>query len=143
MIMAADTQPGTSAFVALQGERYISLTTFRRDGTPVATIVWFVEHSHGLAVYTGTQSGKVKRLRHTANVTLAPCTIRGAITGPTLMGNARLVDDATQIAAIRAALAKKYGFQSWALTMLDRMRHLFTAEKETAWAYIVISPLGG
>ncbi|MBA3826920.1 MAG: PPOX class F420-dependent oxidoreductase [Ktedonobacterales bacterium] len=141
--MGADTQPGTRSFAALEGERYINLTTFRRDGTGVATPVWFVEHHGGLALYTAATAGKVKRLRHTAHVTLAPCTVRGAVTGPTLVGNARLLEDAAEIVAIRAALLKKYGFQRRALLAIETISGIFSRRARLAQdAYITITPLG-
>ena len=34
------------------GQRYISLETYRRNGTPVRTPVWFVEHNGQLMFYT-------------------------------------------------------------------------------------------
>jgi uncharacterized protein len=54
-------------------ERYISITTFRRDGTPVATPVWVVAEGGRLYVWTGAQTGKAKRIRHHPAVTVAPC----------------------------------------------------------------------
>jgi uncharacterized protein len=141
--MVADTQPETRSFAALEGERYISLTTFRRDGTGVATPVWFVEHNGGVALYTGATSGKVKRLRHTAHVTLAPCTARGAVTGPTLVGNARLLDQRGEAVAIRRALLRKYGFQWRALQAFEAISGIFSRRARLAQdAYIAIAPLG-
>ncbi len=141
--MVADTRTETTSFAALDGERYISLTTFRRDGTGVATPVWFVEHEGGLALYTGATSGKVKRLHHTAHVTLAPCTVRGAVTGPTLVGTARVVTDSAATAAIRAALLRKYGFQRRALLAIEAISGIFSRRARLAQdAYITITPLG-
>src|SRR5918993_351000 len=47
---------------ALPG-RYLSLTSFRRDGTGVATPVWFVEDGGRLLVETDAGSYKVRRIR--------------------------------------------------------------------------------
>ena len=44
---------------------YVSLTTFRRTGVPVRTPVWAAPDGATLVVWTRTDSGKVKRLRHT------------------------------------------------------------------------------
>jgi hypothetical protein len=49
------------------GERFVSLTTFRRDGTPVATPVWIARDGDALVVTTPADSGKVKRLRSTGS----------------------------------------------------------------------------
>ena len=56
-------RPGTvtSAFAG----KYLSLTSFRRDGTGVATPVWFVEVDGRLLVETDAGSYKVRRIRAT------------------------------------------------------------------------------
>lgn len=65
--------------------RYLNLETFRRDGRGVRTPVWFapasVEAKPVLYVYTLAQSGKAKRIRRSGRVRIAPCDMRGHITG--------------------------------------------------------------
>jgi hypothetical protein len=56
----------------LAKSKYISLTTFRRDGTPVATPVWVAQQGDELVVYTVRSSGKAKRLRNSSRVSVAP-----------------------------------------------------------------------
>jgi PPOX class probable F420-dependent enzyme len=73
---------------------YLSLTTFRRDGTPVATPVWVAQQGDELVAFTSRSSGKAKRLRNDGRVLLAPCDMRGRLTGDTAEGAARLQDDA-------------------------------------------------
>src|SRR5260370_26561911 len=64
--------------MALADERYMLLTTFRRDGTPVATPVWVTPYDeHSVAFWTSSGSGKAKRLAlaampFTPGVKLAP-----------------------------------------------------------------------
>ena len=57
--------------------KYLSLTTYRRDGTPVSTPVWFVEEDGRLLVTTAADSYKAKRLRRNPAAMVAPCTARG------------------------------------------------------------------
>ena len=57
--------------------KYLSLTTYRRDGTPVSTPVWFVEEDGRLFVTTAADSYKAKRLRRNPAAMVAPCTARG------------------------------------------------------------------
>ena len=48
-----------SGVSTLAGEKYISLTTFKQDGTPVATPVWVVsDDGRRLLVWTGPQTWK-------------------------------------------------------------------------------------
>src|SRR5215467_4515 len=77
----------------LQGQRYISLTSFRKNGVPVTTPVWFGEKGGKLYVFSNPKAGKVKRIRNNSLVLLAPCTMRGRITGPELRGKARILPE--------------------------------------------------
>lgn len=61
--------------------KYLSLTTYRRDGTPVSTPVWFVEEHGRLFVTTAADSYKAKRLRRNPAAMVAPCTARGVPKG--------------------------------------------------------------
>jgi hypothetical protein len=51
--------------------KYLSLTSFKRDGTGVATPVWFVADGERLLISTDAQSFKVKRIRRNPRVTVA------------------------------------------------------------------------
>src|SRR5207248_8837565 len=75
----------------ITGQKYISLATFRKNGAAVHTPVWFGEKDGKLYVMTRSDSGKYKRLRNNAKVRIAPCTIRGKITGPEFSATARLL----------------------------------------------------
>lgn len=55
---------------------YLSLTTFRRDGTAVPPPVWLVRDGKALRVITQADSGKAKRLRNDSRVLVAPCDAR-------------------------------------------------------------------
>ena len=76
---------------AIHGKKYISLATFRKNGVPVHTPVWFAEENGKLYVFTNPTSGKVKRIRNNPEVRIAPSTIRGKITGPEFAGRARIL----------------------------------------------------
>jgi uncharacterized protein len=89
------------------GQKYISLETFRKNGQGVKTPVWFVRHNDALYVYTEADSGKVKRLRNNPRVRVAICNMRGAVKGPWLDANASLVDGDERVAADKL-LDRKY-----------------------------------
>ena len=60
----------------IQGQKYISLTTFRKTGAGVATTVWFGEQDGKLYVMTRSDMGKTKRIRNNPQVRVArpaPC----------------------------------------------------------------------
>ena len=73
------------------GQKYISLATFRKSGAPVLTPVWFGEEDDKLYVMTRSDSGKYKRMRNNSRVRIAPCTVRGKITGPDFAATARIL----------------------------------------------------
>lgn len=89
--------------------RYVSLTTYRRDGTPVATPVWQVPHGGELWIVTEAGSGKVKRIRKNPQVRVQPCSVRGKVEpdAPSATGTARLLDD-DGTARARQLLARRY-----------------------------------
>ena len=90
--------------------KYISLTTYRRDGTAVATPVWFVQQGDRLLVRTGTASGKVKRIRRNPAVQVAECTAGGRVRGQQASGVARVLSGPEADAA-EGLVNRKYWFE--------------------------------
>ena len=91
----------------IHGQYYISLVTFRKSGAPVYTPIWFAEENDRLYFMTGSKLGKVKRIRNNPQVKIAPCTIRGKITGPEFSATARILP-AEDAARVRRAIKAKY-----------------------------------
>ncbi|AGL17941.1 PPOX class F420-dependent oxidoreductase [Actinoplanes sp. N902-109] len=89
--------------------KQVSLTTYRKDGTPVATPVWQVTDGDEVIVVSEADAWKVKRIRNNSSVTLTPCDFRGRIPAGavTVAATARLLDDAGTAHA-RDLLARKY-----------------------------------
>jgi uncharacterized protein len=79
---------------SLAGERYISLTTFKRDGSPVSTPVWVTsDDGRRLLVWSGALTWKVRRLRRDPRVLVAAASFRGVERGARIAGRARVVAD--------------------------------------------------
>ncbi len=93
---------------AIGEPKYILLTTFRRDGTPVATPVWCVRDGETLRVTTQGSSGKARRIRNNGQVTVAPCDMRGRPKGPAVAATAR-IDDADRSTETARLIARRYG----------------------------------
>ena len=91
----------------IRGQKYISLTTFRKTGVGVATPVWFGEENGKLYVMTISTMGKTKRIRNNPQVKVAPCTIRGKVTGPEFAATARLLPP-EDFPSARKTLTRKY-----------------------------------
>ena len=105
----------------LARERYLSLATFRRDGTQVKTPVWFTVMDGKLYVVTAGNTGKVKRLRHTSRALVAPSDARGGVRGAWRDATARIVADPVLIERAHDALVAKYGWQARLLDLFARM----------------------
>ena len=97
-----------SALVALHDKKYLSVTTYRRNGEAVATPVEFLLREGAIYFLTLASSGKVKRLRRNTNVRLAACTMRGKLLGPSFDGQATLLDESVG-QTLQADFANKYG----------------------------------
>lgn len=98
-------------------ERYVNLETFRRDGTGVKTPVWVAEVEGRLYAVTDGTAAKVKRIRATRRVRLAPCDWRGGVSGEWVEGTGRVVEDHRLLIRANEALTAKYGWQMWLLNV--------------------------
>jgi Pyridoxamine 5'-phosphate oxidase. len=111
------------------GQRYINLTTFRRDGRAVATPVWFVMHEGRLYVYTEAASGKAKRVRANGQAQIAPSDVRGRPLGPFVPAGARQVREEALRTRLEEAFRHKYGWQyrlfALVAALLRRGEHVF------------------
>lgn len=100
--MSAHTPP-------LADESYISLETFKKDGTGVKTPVWTAPLDGKLVVYSRDTAYKVKRLRRDPRARVAACDMRGKVRGPWLDAKGRILDNGEDIRRAHDALRAKYG----------------------------------
>lgn len=88
--------------------KYVMLTTFKKDGTPVGTPLWAALDNGRLYIWTVTDSWKVKRIRRNPEVTLQPCDVRGKTTGEIVKGTALVLDEAGSDRT-RNLIKRRYG----------------------------------
>jgi uncharacterized protein len=91
----------------IQNQKYISLKTFRKNGAAVATPVWFGEEADKLYIMTRSDMGKTKRIRNNPQVQVAPCTIRGKLTGTEFAALAKILPP-EEHAHARQTINRKY-----------------------------------
>ena len=89
--------------------KYLSLTSYKRDGTGVATPVWFVIDDGRLLVMTDPESFKAKRIHRNPDVTISACTATGRLRGNAVPARAELLPDSER-ARLDQLMADKY---SW------------------------------
>ena len=89
---------------------YVSLTTYRKDGTAVATPIWIAPSDGRLYFFSETKAWKVKRIGNNSDVTMQPCSVRGVIKqgSPIVEGSARVLEFGDS-ARVRKIMNKKYG----------------------------------
>src|SRR5262249_41240016 len=108
--------------------KYLSVTTFRRDGSPVATPVWFVRDCERLLAETDGASGKVRRLRHDPHVLIAPCRAMGTITGEQVDARIEILPDLERPRAERL-LKRKYRFDLVYVRPIRAIQSLFRRDR--------------
>jgi len=111
-----------SEFERLAAEKYVMVTTFRKNGAAVPTPVWAAGYDGELVLWSNAQAGKVKRIRNNGRVEVQACDLRGKSThGEVVKGEARLLDsEATE--KTRSTIAKKYGIVGQVTMFFSRLR---------------------
>lgn len=95
---------------SLSRSRYALLRTFRRDGRPVDTPIWFA-HDADAIVFRTKIGPKTKRLSARPDVELVACDYRGRVTDPaTFTGRATVLSGADAQRA-NQLLHQRYGWQ--------------------------------
>ncbi|MGW4792301.1 PPOX class F420-dependent oxidoreductase [Nonomuraea sp. NPDC004297] len=102
-------------------EQYVSVTSYRKDGTPVATPVWAVQDGAAVLIWTAADSGKVKRIRNNPEVSVAGCDFRGKLNTPPVQGRAEILD-AAATERVRDLLRRKYGLMGRLTILGSRLR---------------------
>ncbi len=105
---------------ALAEEKYLSLTTFKKDGTPKPVPVWPVDAGDGrVGFITSSRTWKVKRMKNNNRVVVQPSDARGRVKEGTepVSGTAELLADET-FERMDRLVSKKYGFQLKMINLL-------------------------
>jgi len=110
-------------------QKYINLETYKKDGTPIRTPVWFVIDKDLIYVITRDSTGKVKRLGNNQDVRIVPCSFKGEPKNEWVKGKAEVTtgEEADEIIKLRK---KKYG-------MLARLTGIFTSQKGNLVVYSI------
>ena len=110
-------------------QKYINLETYRRDGTPVKTPVWFVIDNDLIYVRTRDSTGKVKRLKNNQDVRIVSCSFKGEPKNEWVKGKTEMITGEEADKAIKLR-KKKYG-------MFARLSGIFTSQKGNLVVYSI------
>lgn len=110
-----------NTFADVAKAKYILLTTFTKDGRPKPTPIWAAPDGDRLLVITEADSWKVKRIRNTPRVTLAPCDVRGNPKGDAVAAQAAILAP-THNAAVYDAIGKRYGLIGKVFNLFSKLR---------------------
>ena len=106
------------------------LTTYRRNGAPVGTPVHIAVDGDHAFVRTWNTAGKMKRIRTTPTVELAPSTVRGEPTGPAIHARARILAGDEAQRAGRAIAHKYLILHGIVIPLFHRLRQYQTTQIE-------------
>ena len=107
-------------FSQFEGEKVISLETYRRNGQPARTPVWFLKEDGTLYVHTDDITGKVKRIRQNPTVRVAPSHFRGKPKAEYIEARAELESSPGAVEKYHSKIYKKYGLQGTFTRFLQR-----------------------
>ena len=105
----------------LGDEKFVSLTTFKRNGDAVASPMWIVGDGKQLLGWTPADAWKVKRIRHNPRVTLTACGRTGKVQAgqPVFNGTAEVITDPAEVARVESLIKHKYGLEFRVVTLIE------------------------
>ena len=110
----------------LDTAKYVSFTTYKKDGTPVSLPVWVVPFEGGYAFTTDHDAFKVKRVRRDPRASLAVCTFKGQVaSGAAVHVGTAVILDGPDSQRVATLVRKKYRVMYLAIVAQSAMRRLF------------------
>jgi PPOX class probable F420-dependent enzyme len=118
--------------MALSDEKYIRVTTFKKDGTEVSTPTWVVALDDGkIGFYTSSTSGKAKRLKNNPKVVVQPSDGRGrAKPGTSPLDGTAVVVTGPERDVIYDKVVAKYGFMTKVTRFLAKVGGFVKRKKQ-------------
>lgn len=101
--------------------KFVSLVTYRRDGSAVASAMWIAQDGPDLVVWTPADTWKVKRVRHDPRVVLVRSNRTGKVdpVEPELLGTAVVEDTPDAVSRAEQLIRRKYGVEFVLITTIE------------------------
>ena len=93
---------------ALFPGRFLSVTSFKRDGTGVATPVWSVSDGRRLFAFTDLRSAKIRRIHRNPRVLVASCRPGGKLRREPVAAHAEVLTATADLERVRTHLLARY-----------------------------------
>ena len=122
-------------------EKFVSLTTYKRDGSPKSLPVWIVGLPDGrLGFTTSPESWKATRVANDPRVTLRPSDQRGKVAdGAIELTGTAVITEGDEFAQVQALVGEKYGFMVKVVKLLNRVRSLVKRDNMQSTAAMIIT----
>lgn len=122
----------------IANEKYVSLTTYRKNGEAKPAPVWIVDLGDGTVGFcTASSSWKVKRITNDPKVTLTPSDSKGTVTpgAETVTGTA--VTSQADFDRVWSLVMAKYGVMARGIKLVGRFMKLIGRGSGTDTAVII------
>ncbi|MEY4391300.1 MAG: hypothetical protein RLZZ544_9 [Actinomycetota bacterium] len=124
----------------LDSAKYVSFTSYKKDGTPVSLPVWVVPFDGGYAFTTGLTTHKVARIKRDARASLAVSNFKGVVSpGSTVHTGAAVLLNGDDAARVQKLIAKKYRVGMLMLAIREKVQKLRGKPEDIATAAIKVT----
>jgi PPOX class probable F420-dependent enzyme len=106
-IERAEQRPAADLEALFPG-RFLSVTSFKRNGTGVATPLWAVCDGGRLYALTDLRSAKVRRMRRNPRVLIAPCRADGRLRREPVPARVQVLTDTRDLERVQQRLLARY-----------------------------------
>lgn len=115
-------QEDVAALAKELGEtEFVSLVTYKRDGTPVGAAMWIASDGDDLVAWTPADAWKVKRVRRDPRIVVIRSGRMGKVdpVDPELLGTAVVEDSPAPVAKAEQLIRRKYGVPFHIITTIE------------------------
>ncbi len=131
----------TADLEALFPGRFLSVTSFKRDGTGVATPVWFVSDGKRLFAFTDLHSAKIRRIGRNPHVRIASCFPGGKLRREPVAAHAEVLTDTGDFERVRRLLTARYRISYRVVMFFYRLGRRVRGQQSVAdGAVLAITP---
>jgi uncharacterized protein len=122
---------------ALFPGRFLSITSFKRDGTGIATPVWAVSDGARLFAFTDLHSAKIWRIRRNPHVLVAPCRPDGKLRGEQLPARAEILTAPADFERVQKLLLARYKISYRVVMLFYRLGRVVRGKQNVADAAVL------